>query len=89
MTDSDARLMNAPVEITELAFEGPYPARGACDPDDPGVLMERDARAVVPAVFETPQAVDQEGDGLPASNVAYDSAHIFFSPFRQRKSFAR
>ena len=47
-------------------------------------VEQRDARAVVPPVFEPAQSLDQDGRGLALANVSHDSAHDLV-PQRDRK----
>ena len=42
---------------------------------DAAVLDDRDAGRIVPAIFQTAQAVKQDRDGLPVPDIPHDAAH--------------
>jgi hypothetical protein len=47
---------------------------------NPAIAMDGDAGAVVAAVFQPPQALDQEGAGIPLADVSDNAAHALFAP---------
>ena len=50
-------------------------ARGAARAAQPAVLVDRDAARVVAAVFEPPQALDQDRNDVAGADRADDAAH--------------
>jgi hypothetical protein len=78
----------AGVPHTDAAAAGIFKHRPGqlVDPSDrsvdinPAIAMDGDAGAVVAAVFQPPQALDQEGAGIPLADVSDNAAHALFAP---------
>ncbi len=80
MTDAHVRAESVPIQPVELGLEPYQPIGAACDLDRSRRMEQRHAGAVVAAVLEPPEPIEQDGDCLPYSQIADDSAHVFRAP---------
>jgi hypothetical protein len=67
MTNSDPRRKRMAVEAPQLAFEISEAVRCARDLDGARGVKERNSRAVVSAIFELPEAAQENRSGFFAS----------------------
>jgi hypothetical protein len=82
MTDTDPRTECVTVQAAELFVKTREPAR--CTSDlEASLLEQRDARAVVSAILEPFETIEQDRDGLTCSEIADDSTHAVLGPFRK------
>ena len=64
-------------------------ALGLVDDEVAPVADERHAGAVIASVFEPGQALDQNGIGLPSSDIADDSTHILVRLIHKKRTKIR
>jgi hypothetical protein len=84
VTDPDVCPECVTVQPLQFAFETDETSCSARDFDVTVVVLKRDAGAVVAPVFETAQAVEQDGHRVAGTNVPHYSAHVSLLPMLGR-----